>query len=196
MILWTIQPTDVSALLQKNGSFRCNPDLISMPEFTGAYDWLTEEMRKRVGPPPDGVKYPIWAWHTWYGKRKKPDLRRMRWETGMKGETLVCLEIEIPDSEVLLSDYDKWHAVLNDWLICDSEEEGERLYAYMETLPEEEKTAFKNKNWERVFNVSPFKNDGISREDFVQATFWELKKEQLRGVRYFTADASNTTGSL
>ena len=188
MILWTIQPPEIYDIIKETGVFHCDPALISMPEFAGAYDWLATEMIKRVGPPPEGVTYPVWAWHTWYGKREKPDLRRMRWETGDAGEKQVCLEIDIPDDKVLLSDYDAWHAVLNDWLLSDSEEESDQLEAYLETLSTEEKAAFKHKNWKRVFDVSPFKNDWTSRGDFVQATFWELRKDQIRGVRHFTAD--------
>jgi hypothetical protein len=37
------------------------------------YDWMVEQMRIRIGNPPPGVRYPVWAWHQWEGKRKKPD---------------------------------------------------------------------------------------------------------------------------
>lgn len=53
-----------------------------------------------------------------------------------------CIEIEIPDDEVLLSDFDEWHCVLNRFLVSDTEEEGEQQDAYYETLPNDEKRSY------------------------------------------------------
>ena len=122
--------------------------------------------------------------------------RRSKGETVIKpkngGETYACIEIEIPDDEVLLSDFDEWHCVLNRFLVSDTEEEGEQQDAYYETLPEDEKRSYMEKNWDRIFDITPFENDWTSRGKWVQAVFWELKKEQIRKVRFFkTAHAKN-----
>ena len=53
-----------------------------------------------------GVTLPVWAWYQWEGVRKKPDLRKERWANGFEGEEFVCLECDIPDEEVVLSDFD------------------------------------------------------------------------------------------
>lgn len=187
MLLWTIQPVEVYQLIQDSGVYRCDPELISMPEYKTQYDWLADQMKQRISPPPEGVKYPVWAWFKWYGKHEKPDLRRMRWETGADGEKLVCLEIEIADEQVLLSDYDVWHLVLGNWLISETEDESDQIESYLDRLKPEEASNFRSKNWERVFDITPFSNGWITSGRFVQACFWELRKEQVRNVRHFTA---------
>ena len=82
MKLWTIQPLEVCHLVQQNGVYRCDPSLFSMPEFSKQYDWLAERMADKIGPPPVGVKYPVWAWYMQNGKNRKPDLRTERWSYG------------------------------------------------------------------------------------------------------------------
>ena len=87
----------------------------------------TTEMKRRIGNPPEGVSYPVWAWYMWEGERKKPDLRRERWGNGWKGERFACMEIDIPEAEVILSDFDSWSIILLHELLSDSEEEDNRL---------------------------------------------------------------------
>ena len=84
------------------------------------YAWLVLQMKKRIGSPPEGVTYPVWAWYKWRENRKKPDLRAERWQYGQKGDKFYRLEIEIPDREVLLSDFDEWICVLNEGLLADT----------------------------------------------------------------------------
>ena len=188
MILWTMQPLNVYEMIQRTGVYRCDPARSSMirMEFTEQYDWLAEKMSERIGPPPKGVKYPVWAWYVQNSKRHKPDLRSERWGYGPGGTAYTCLEVDIPDDQVLLSDFDMWHVPLNNGLISDSEEEDAAQEVYYNSLSEEQKKAYRDKNWERIFDVTPFENDWIRRGDWVQATFWELKKEQIRDVQYFT----------
>lgn len=156
-----------------------------MPEFTKQYDWLAERMTEKVGPPPAGVRYPVWAWYKQRGKHKKPDLRSERWCYGPGNEDYVCLELDVPDELVVLSDFDIWHIVLCDSLISDTEEEDKQQDAYRDSLPEAEKAIYKSKNWERVFITTPMHNDWTKRGELVQATFWELKAEYIRRIYPF-----------
>jgi hypothetical protein len=49
--------------------------------------------------PPNGIKYPIWAWFQWSSeKHRKPDLRCSGF--GNKGEKMVRLTIDVNDKEV------------------------------------------------------------------------------------------------
>lgn len=48
--------------------------------FGLAYDWIVEQMCKRIGPPPPSIRYPIWGWHTIEWKHAKPDLRRSEFQ--------------------------------------------------------------------------------------------------------------------
>ena len=122
----------------------CNPKkamYISDKEvsFKESYDWLVSEMEKRIGKRPAGVSYPIWAWHTRDWKYKKPDLRQAGYES--QGTKCVCIEFEIPDNQVVLSDYDTWHFILNDWYFDNSknEEEWESKHKYYDSLCPEKK---------------------------------------------------------
>ena len=184
--LWTMQTRQTWDDLQRTGVFRTDTALCWMAEyFPQAYSWLAREMTKRVGPPPQGVDYPVWAWYMQNGRHKKPDLRSERWGYGPGDEDYCCIELEIAPQRVLLSDFDVWHGVLNNGLISDTEEEDVALEAFHASLSDEEKTAYKEKNWERVFDISPLSNNWTTRGEWVQATFWELRREDVRAVRFF-----------
>ena len=185
MILWTMQPVEVWQEIQEAGVYRCDPARSSMPEFTDMYEWLIRQMEQRIGPPPAGVTYPVWAWYMQNGKHRKPDLRTERWGYGPGGEEYACIEFEIPDDRALLSDFEVWHIVLCNGLIAESEEEDNRQDTYYDSLASEEQKAYKDKNWERIFDITPQDNHWIKRGSWVQATFWELRKEMIRGVRFF-----------
>lgn len=187
MILWTIQPVNVWRMIQDTGLYRCDPKLCSMPEpeVADKYNWLIRQMAQRIGPPPEGVIYPVWAWYKQKGKHKKPDLRSERWGYVSADEDYTCIEFEIPDEQVLLSDYDSWYIILNNCLFTDSLEEWDQKYAYYDSLPIAEQKAYKEKDWEKVFDITPFKNNWTQRGDWVQATVWELRKDMIRDVRFF-----------
>ena len=189
MILWTSQEEAVYNELLKTGVYRCDINLSSMKDCCEKYDWLVRQMKQRIGPPPEQVTYPVWAIYQQSDKHRKPDLRRERWAFGCNGERFACLEIEIPDRDVLLSDFDAWCMLLSDFLISDTEQEGCCLEAQYEALSPSEKRRMKEKNRERVFDLSPLNNGWARRGYEIQATFWELRLEQVRDVRFFRAAA-------
>lgn len=188
--LWTIQPVEVYEELTKTGRFICNPalsDNIAEPMFDDAYKWLDKQMEKRVGSKPKGVTYPIWAWHTFNWKHKKPDLRMSGYAN--RGEKLVAIEIEIPDREVLLTDFDSWGFVLNKWFLSsgNTEEECDKDEEEYKALPKNKQKKALEKSWENIFDLGPFCNDWTWRGRYIQATFWELKMEYVKKVQFFTA---------
>lgn len=187
MVLWTIQPEAVYQELLETGVYRCDFQQSPMNYWKKQYDWLVEQMKKRIGKSPDGVSYPVWAWYQWEGKRKKPDLRRERWGNGWKGERFACMEIEIPDEAVLLSDFDAWSIILLNGLLSLSEEEDNVLEQSYNALSKEARSEMKSRNWEGAFDLSPIDNSWMRRGETIQATFWELRKEQVRKVRMFTS---------
>ena len=189
MILWTCQEEAVYNELLKTGVYRCDLNLSSMKDCCEKYDWLVRQMKQRIGPPPEQVTYPVWAIYQQSDKHRKPDLRRERWGFGCDGERFACIEIEIPDRDVLLSDFDAWCMLLSDFLISDTEQEGCCLEAQYEALSPSEKRRMKEKNRERVFDLSPLNNGWARRGYEIQATFWELRLEQVRDVRFFRAAA-------
>lgn len=187
MILWTIQPEELYRRILETGIYICDPQQCSLPEYSEMYDWLAEQMKARIGNPPDGVVYPVWAWYRNRGKRQKPDLRSERWANGSDRERFVCMEIEVPDAHVLLSDFDAWNIVLNNGLISETEAEDHELDQIYQTLSPEKQREMKHRNWERVFDISPLDNDWLRRGWWIQANFWLLTKEMIREVRYFTS---------
>ena len=78
MILWTIQPLEVYKQIQEIGVYHCDFEKSFLNDCRDQYDWLVRQMKHRIGAPPEGVSYPVWAWYMWEGVRKKPDLRRER----------------------------------------------------------------------------------------------------------------------
>ncbi|MBR1382988.1 MAG: DUF3841 domain-containing protein [Ruminococcus sp.] len=191
MILWTIQPASIYYQIQREGYYHYDEsrseDNESIYEFRTAYDWLAGEMCKRIGPPPKGVKYPVWAWYVHYSKRRKPDLRKA--EYGINHEQMVCMEIDIPDDQVLLSDEEAWTLVLNNCYLSRAtcHEDFNRDMAKLEKLTKEQKQASKIRSWQYIFDIEPFENDWFRKGSFIQATFWELKAEQIRKVQFFKA---------
>ena len=79
---------------------------------------------------------------------------------------------EKPDKDVLLSDEENWHLVLNDSYIADSEEDFDNFYNHPSEIEKE-------LSWEKIFDVSPFENGWSRKGMFVQATFWELSLSEV-----------------
>ncbi|KRO29462.1 hypothetical protein DY78_GL000006 [Lactiplantibacillus fabifermentans DSM 21115] len=126
--------------LKEQGVIHTNIELSEYADwdmFRSAYDWLVVQMVKRIGTPPSGVAYPFWAWHTMDWKHKKPDLRSMEF----RGYSVpcVCLELEIPDNQVLLNDEENWNTILNRGYLGDatSDAEFDAEMAWFDTLPVE-----------------------------------------------------------
>ena len=148
MVVWSIQPVAVYEKLMEDGVYRCDPEKIEFfddENFRRCYDWLVSKMEEKIGKRPDGVTYPVWAWLK-KGERNRPDLRHERWNCGRKGERFVCMEIEIPDEKVVLSDFDTWSTMLSNSLVSWSEEEDHELKLQYLFLSDEERKIFKEKN--------------------------------------------------
>lgn len=187
MTLWTIQPEAIYQEILNTGVYRCDFQQSHMREWQMQYDWLVAQMEQRIGKRPKGVSYPVWAWYQREGRRKKPDLRQERWGNGWKGDRFVCMEVEIPDELVLLSDFDGWSIILLDSLISETKEEDDTLSQVYSSLSTAEQKEMMERNWERVFDLSPMNHEWTARGETIQATFWELRKEQIRKTWLFTS---------
>lgn len=64
---------------------------------------------------------------------------------------------------------------------------GRETGAEYAALPAEKKKEYKAENWKRAFNLNYLNNGWTLRGDSIQATFWELRKEDVRKVRFFRA---------
>lgn len=196
MILWSIQHYPAYECLQETGVLRANEShLFCEDDFRYAYDWMSEKMLNTGLVPPHGVRYPVWAWYQWEGKRKRRDMR----EGGhaKRGEKIVQLTIDIDDADVLLSDFDLFHYPLNGWYLPTNESDDLAFENHYKSLgyshqdmsnPKVQTNDMKKLraaivlSWDRIFQLEKEddgwlygKNEGKS----IQATFWELRLEQV-----------------
>ena len=188
MRLVTIQDKPAYDELIVKGVLRCKAELaewLCEDNFRQSYDWLAEQMKRRVGVPPTGVVYPIWAWYLLDGKPAKVDLRKTEFNN-YRGENY-ALTIEVPDEQVLLSDEENWHFVLNKWLrgASKNKQEYDKEQAWLETFPPDEQQNVKTISWENIFDITTFENNWHRQGYYIQATFWELHKEQVISARKF-----------
>ena len=191
MRLWTMQPVEVYNILMKDGVFTCNPDKVCEPSFLDRYGWMNAKLNEK-DTKPENVEYPIWAWFRFDSKEKKPDLRHSCY--GNRGDKMVCMELEVTDEKVLLTDFDLWHFPLNDWWLDTSmfkhgftEEEYDLNHKLFKGLSKEEQRQEKEKSWDMALDIEPFESEWISKGMYVQAVFWELKREYVKKVWFFTA---------
>ena len=176
MLLWTIQHKAAYDEMLRTGSLTANEDhIFSYFVECGAYPWLADQMKKRIGMPPKGVNYPVWAWYQWEGKRKRLDMRTHR-NYDKKGSPIVLLTIDVPDDKVALSDFDMWHHVLNDWYLALDEKDDKENYT------EEEKV----KSWEKIFRID-VDTEYWNVPKSTQATMWEIKQEWVLKAEHFVA---------
>ena len=201
MRLWTIQPVGVYEKLKEEKILYVDPiksDWITDSEmekkagavwtFKDSYDWIVSMMDKyNINGRNKNTIYPWWAWYIYNNNHKKPDLRSIG--LGTKGERAVCIELEIPDDEVLLTDHTWWHDVLNNrevWLI----DVDEKSYNDFETiwnihqdvvkyLSPDDYERYKRDSWEKIINCN------IKYDKYIQATFWQLRLADIIKVQEF-----------
>lgn len=194
MKLWTIQGIAIYEMLQFNGIAYCTkPNWENDPVFIRAYHWMAEQMRQRIGEPPvAGIMFPMWAWYQYNSaKNKKPPRSPHDISEGVSA----YMEIEIPNNEVLLSDFIAWHSPLNegplnDWKRIFKEtdrldKEAGRLLSFDEYPLKIQKDI--EKSWEGVFDLDTRNKDlgrTHKRNRSIQATFWALKPEYIISVEF------------
>ncbi|GAB6991809.1 DUF3841 domain-containing protein [Paenibacillus pini] len=150
---WTNQTIEAWEQARENGYLIGNSDFI-WEEIRKEYHWMMRQMKKRMTQ--YSGEFPIWLW------TEKPDLRRVGHFNG--GTHAVSLEIEIPNEQVLLSDFDAWHCVLNDSFLALDEMEWEAFYRKELKMSKEE-------SWERIFHF-----------ELLRESSWWASKPHLQGV--------------
>jgi hypothetical protein len=199
MIVWTIQAAYVWEMLQRDGILYGPETTDEQLNWRTAYDWMVEQMERRLGPRPKPGAYPLWAWYQWDGAaRRRPDLRSA---LHVPGRTrAVRIEFEIAEDRILLSDFQAWHAALNYAYLALNEAEDDAfeaelaqrglLYQSGELVSDPIYHARILKSWERIFDVDQVDPDGwwtspTLEEKDIQGTFWSLSLDQVRKVTPF-----------
>ncbi len=196
LTLWTIQEEKRFEALKTEGVLRGEAPFVP-PYFKDGYDWMKNQMAQRIGPSEDSNQYPVWAWYQAHSiSKRKPDLRE---SAHLPAGTIgYRLEFRKKASEVLLSDFETWHAPLTGrYYIADSERESLEFASMLKQeygtdtfskLPRHIRDKIE-KSWEKVFDMEfdvdyytqPFENKCI------QATFWELTLDEVTQVDRFVA---------
>nr|WP_237163495.1 DUF3841 domain-containing protein [Paenibacillus sp. BIHB 4019] len=105
--------------------------------FPQEYQWMMTKMNERL--PNYSGESPIWLWV------QKPDMR----SSGHFESCTSCVRIrlELDDKEVLISDFDDWHLVLNDSFLADNEKEWDDYHLGKLSMSKEE-------SWDRIFDFN------------------------------------------
>jgi hypothetical protein len=192
--LWSIQSERVWKALESKGRYRVYRSYVDREwwkDFGFSYEWMAAQMEKRIGPPPDRRLVPVWAWRHWRGNEKlasRPDLRSYR---DLAAGKYVRIEFVVPDEQVLLSGFDAWHSVLNQWFLSDDEKEYDAFDAKLRKHPKRPlpKTLDKaiRKSWERIFDLQRGDPEwrGKAEERAVQACVWEIRLDDVTDVTLF-----------
>ena len=69
MLLWSIQHQCAYEKMEQSGVLRADKNFIATDWFEDSYLWMAEQMKKRIGEPPEGVIFPVWAWYQWEASR-------------------------------------------------------------------------------------------------------------------------------
>lgn len=115
MRLWTFQFKAIATLLKAGNSHYCDWRYVPS-NWRPVYQFITEQMREKRIPITNHA--PIWAWHSCNGWQKPPTLDDAR---GLLSDIelemgVMTVEMEVPESIVLLSNYNRYCDLLFDHL--------------------------------------------------------------------------------
>lgn len=186
MKLWMIASANLWQELKQEGQLFSDPAKSHLKLFERAYEWMRCQMAKRL--PGFQGHSPWWAWAQWKVEHPRPDLRARRLHGGFApGSLCVRMELELPEHEVLCSDFALWHVILNDGHISLNETEAD---AWDRLLPELQTREVLEASWERIFDLERRGADpkwmGSTAKE-VQAVFETLRLIDVRQVTYFRA---------
>ncbi|MEH6945411.1 DUF3841 domain-containing protein, partial [Bacillus sp. JJ722] len=140
------------------------------------YKWMMEQMKEKF-PNYDGSTYPVWVW-----KRNVSRNEQCLFKKGTKG---VMLTLDIQDEDILWSDFDSWHCILNNSPIVDNEEEWNDYLANEDDYLIEE-------TWQKIFDFDYLRNadkewHGEFNEEWIQGVTPIIRMDQIKKVTRFIA---------
>lgn len=146
-------------------------ELYKYPNFARAYKWMEHKMRQRLKNY-DGENL-LWLWTTL--PEEISDFNE--WDIG---KTFVTLKVDIPEEDVLLSDFIAWHYILNNAPI--KFYEGENIK--------------KKPSWERIFDFKLLKRYGsyITDSNDIQGTTGKIPMKNVEIIRYQTITKEDYDG--
>jgi len=186
MKIFTIQPKPVFEQLMDIGHYYTKEELIEADWLKWnrcGYQWMIERLSEKSNKP-EYCAFPVWGWYN------KKAFVGSNYFKNYTDDNRYVIEINIPQKNVLLSDFIRWGLVLSGdfWSEKYIKEDRELIkdgefydfwYGEIEfSLDKYEHYKIKHKklfdNWKTIFR--------IDRNEYVQATFWEIFKKQV--VKY------------
>lgn len=179
MILWNIQKQDAFDSFEKNGVLNGDWRRIVDKSFLEPYKWMAQQMVIRgIMPKPKSF---LWAWHTYCAKFPKPDFRTTDFKNQLKhAKTLYRITLDIPESKVLLSNFELWHFVLSNSYIPENEDDWERAYPSCDicTISKEEIEI----SWQKIFDLELHKKD---KDPGIQACIPYISMDWVKKIDRF-----------
>ncbi|MCA9664276.1 MAG: DUF3841 domain-containing protein [Myxococcales bacterium] len=187
MRLWTIQARQAwervhaSPYLERAGA---RPAID--PAHRAAYGWMREQMQQRIGASSAREAWPIWAWADYGAGGARPDLRASgHLPRGCPG---VRVAFEIDERDVLLSDFEAWHFVLNGAYLPHDDADLARFEARARALGAASWDLLSSplrdevqRSWQRIFDLVP------RARRATQATLWRVPLGAVVDVTCFIA---------
>ena len=187
MRFWTRQHEAVLDELQKTGQYIVKKEYIEAKNDTISefylklYEWYTKAARKYIDIPED-LKYPIWL-------SVSEDMMLQ------PTEHAIIFEVEIPEEEYLICNFDKWGYRVNYFYVDETDEKAhmEELKKYGIASEDSLVTTSKGnfypllrqkiiKSWDRIFTIQP------DDPSLMVGTCWKLKKEWIKEVRFYDGE--------
>ena len=208
MIIHSVLTNVEYEILKKDGKLFCDASKTYYPNsdkiFKIAYDFMSSHLEKKFPKKninaPFELKYPRWAWHTINGNTDIKKMNKFHFINNAK-ETTYLVSINIPDEQVLLSDFELWHCCLNAFPIFDRKEDEEMEHFVYHILKTQYFKIIKNEDdnivysflckkifqsWEKIFDLSFYDEYYVSKERTIQAVFWYIDIKQVFDVNMYS----------
>lgn len=176
--LYTIQHIEVLEKVLKKGTYSPITKYIYDESFVNAYNWLYQASRKKNKNWKS--KRPIWCW------TKRPDLRSYRYirdsRLNNRKQKMVLLELKIPKKNIVLTDFEKWHFILNELYLPNKFYNEKEFYSFYKKYEKNGKLSKKGfhlmtKSWLNCFKLEP--------KSVIQATIPKINKKDIVSYKVF-----------
>lgn len=156
-------------------------------QFRNAYRWLTAKLAATTGRQPR--EYPRWVWTRVLGQSSWRETPVAFYQHHVGVYALV--ELNLAHADVLLSDYEAWHAPLNNWYLAVDEEDDAAFDNWLTTpaATPTEVTARKRASWARC--LAPVANNYLSSGDTTQGVTWEFNRADVTFAATFAVTAED-----
>lgn len=180
MKVWTLVTPAIFDTLQAGDTYRGEQFLTPVLDFSInsiCYPWLVGHMEQQIGFPKSIYSFPIWGFQLYCGENKIP--RNYDFDFFPK-EASVCLTLEIPRHEVVLSDSLMWESIaLGEYIPKGNTlEEVSKNYEDYKNADLVKQAFLRVLSWHEVFNTA--------NSQYVYAHFWEIRPEMIREVMFLS----------